>query len=411
MSEDVTRVLGAANNLATLSVHHPVFWSTVSSRFELFSVSSGTMKVKPIVAHDARLITSTTLDLDMNVDRSYVFRLSAPTAVTGGVTTAASAKRTLAEDITSQKEQMATGGGEHESNGVKETAPSTMPPTASLGERKKQSGKVEDDSDEPSEKWPQPEATGRKASDSDVEAEREAMQKANLPSTFGAVRDKPLGKRAVREAHIMRGVAGVAITAAGGRFATGLGAAPNRDAPASRSTPDDEILDKAEARKKREAEIAALTAELSRRDPDDVAGREEGKEDSSEAVKFIPGGWRHASSNNRKGSSGRPKRDENEESKVISAGDGRLPEQNGDREEEEPMGEEEEEEEEMTEEMRIKMIVRRLGLPVSHEVKLSGHRKGVMALALDRAGGRVATGSNDYKVCPSILLCPNLVVP
>ncbi|CAM9771425.1 unnamed protein product [Laminaria digitata] len=44
------------------------------------------------------------------------------------------------------------------------------------------------------------------------------------------------------------------------------------------------------------------------------------------------------------------------------------------------------------------MVVRRLGLPVSHEVQLSGHNKGVTALALDRAGGRVATGSNDYKV-------------
>lgn len=326
---------------------------------------------------------------------------------------AASAERMLAEeDRNSQKKQTATGSAEHESNRVKDTTSSTMPPPSSLDERTKE--KVGDDSDVPSKKQPQVEVTGEKASDSDVEAEREAMQKANLPSTFGAVRDKPLGKRAVREAHIMRGVAGVAITATGDRFATGLGIASNIDAPASKSSQDGGIVDRAEERKKREAEIAALTAELSRRDEDDaVAGREEGKEGASEAVKFIPGGWRHASTNNRKGSSGRRKRDGNEESKVKSAGDGRLPEQNDDMEEDEPMGEEEEEEEEeeeVTEEMRIKMIVRRLGLPVSHEVQLSGHRKGVMALALDRAGGRVATGSNDYKVCPSILQCPSVVL-
>lgn len=336
----------------------------------------------------------------MNVDRSYVFRLSAPTAVTEEVITAASAGRMLAEkDGTSQKKQTATGSTERESNRVEDTTPSTMLPPASLGERTKQ--KIGDDSDGPSKTRSQVEVTGSKASISDVEAEREAMQKANLPSTFGAVRDKPLGKRVVREAHIMRGVAGVSITATGDRFATGLGIASNRDVPASKSTPDGEIVDKAEARKKREAEIAALTAELSRQDPDDAGvGREEGGKSASESVKFIPGGWRHASTTttNSKGISGRRKRDGNEESKVISMGDGRLPEHNDDMEEDEPMEEEEEEEEEMTEEMRIKMIVRRLGLPVSHEIQLSGHRKGVMALALDRAGGRVATGSNDYKV-------------
>ena len=66
------------------------------------------------------------------------------------------------------------------------------------------------------------------------------------------------------------------------------------------------------------------------------------------------------------------------------------------RREEEPM--EEEEEEEIIDEMWKKLVVRRLGLPVSHEVQLRGHRECVIALALDRAGGRVATGSNDYKV-------------
>ena len=41
---------------------------------------------------------------------------------------------------------------------------------------------------------------------------------------------------------------------------------------------------------------------------------------------------------------------------------------------------------------------RALGIPVSHEVELSGHSKAVMSLALDPAGGRILSGALDYKV-------------
>ena len=64
--------------------------------------------------------------------------------------------------------------------------------------------------------------------------------------------------------------------------------------------------------------------------------------------------------------------------------------------------EEAEQEEEMTEaeleRARVERVVQRLGLPISHEVALTGHSKPVTALAMDPAGGRVATGSTDYKV-------------
>ena len=54
----------------------------------------------------------------------------------------------------------------------------------------------------------------------------------------------------------------------------------------------------------------------------------------------------------------------------------------------------EEEEEEVSPEERI----RKLGLPVSHEVSLAGHDKAVLSLAMDPAGGRILSGSLDYKV-------------
>ena len=111
-----------------------------------------------------------------------------------------------------------------------------------------------------------------------VDAEREAMLIAHLPSTFGAARDKPLGKRVVREAHISRGVAGVAITATDDCFTTGRGTSRSMAVPSSGSVLDGDILDKAEARRRREAEIAAVTAELSRNDPGDTGGEgEEGQ--------------------------------------------------------------------------------------------------------------------------------------
>lgn len=230
------------------------------------------------------------------------------------------------------------------------------------------------------------------------------MAKANLPSTFGAARDKPLGKRAVREAHIVRGTAGAVISGASGRFTTGRSsnASNGKAVEAEKGEGREEEVegvDKAEARRRRQAEIAAMTAEISRPDAGDASEIIDGHGDvpeSGPSPQFKPGGWRHAATHG------------NGVSAVATAGStrahhkgrglGRLREDE-EGEEEDPMDEEEEEEEEMTEEMRIKLVVRRLGLPVSHEVQLSGHRKGVNALALDRAGGRVATGSNDYKVC------------
>jgi WD40 repeat protein len=37
-------------------------------------------------------------------------------------------------------------------------------------------------------------------------------------------------------------------------------------------------------------------------------------------------------------------------------------------------------------------------LPVTHELLLKGHTKAVSAIAVDRAGSRVVTGSNDYSL-------------
>ena len=351
----------------------------------------------------------------MTCGRSYVFRFSAPTAVTMGAAVP-SADSTPTPNGAAQREQSATGDRERETNGVAETAPSParmMPPkpSPSLGAPTKQSSKADIGKD--GESCSEAKVTGskaqRKVPSSNVETEREAMLKANLPSTFGAMRDKPLGKKAVREAHIVRGVAGVAIAATDDRFATGPRTSRNKSPLSSGSPAEEEIVDKAEARRRKESEIAAITAELSRRDPDGADGEGEDEHEKE----FIPGGWRHASSS-RGSVLERPKKDVKNNSKIRSVLDDRKEGRNsyGDREqeEEEPMEEEEDEEEEtLTNEMRVKLVVRRLGLPVSHEVQLSGHRKGVMALALDRAGGRVATGSNDYKVCLSILLHSSLV--
>ena len=285
--------------------------------------------------------------------------------------------------------------------------PSTMlPPPGKPGAKRNEKGGA----DRPPEKWAQPKAVavGRgkasSAPSSDVEAEQEAMRQANVPSSFGAARDKPLGKRADREAHIVRGVPGAVISGASGRFATGRSGGRGGSNDKSGSGLEKSV-DKEEARKQKEAEIAAITAELVRSEPDDAAEKGDGQEGGSGSVpsaQFKPGGWRHAGSGKMVGSVGPAGRKKSQRTETATGRSRREEEE----EEEEPEEEEEQEEEEMTEEMRIKLVVRRLGLPVSHEVQLSGHRKGVTALALDRAGGRVATGSNDYKVrgCP---LVPN----
>lgn len=258
--------------------------------------------------------------------------------------------------------------------------------------------------DGPSKKWaqPKPMVVGRmkmtpNSTGSDLDSEQEAMRQANVPSSFGAARDKPLGKRADREAHIVRGVPGAVISGTSGRFAAGRSRGSDKNGKPGPSA--EEAVDKEGARRQKQAEIAAITAELVRSDAGDAAekdgggGGAESGSGASPSVQFKPGGWRHASGNGKMmGSAGRKK------SQRTGTATKRSRREEEEEEEEEEVEEEEDEEEEITEEMRIKLVVRRLGLPVSHEVQLSGHSKGVTALALDRAGGRVATGSNDYKV-------------
>lgn len=240
----------------------------------------------------------------------------------------------------------------------------------------------------------QPQAAGVRASPvltpADADAEHEAMLRANLPSAFGAARDKPLGKKADRPRTFVRGGAGAAISLESTRFATGRKGSTEGAAGGA----EGDAADKAKTRKQREAEIAAITAELARADSGDSGGRPDGEEERGEKGRdhFKPGGWRYSANAAR----GR------------DVAEGIMPKRNGvDGGTEEPLVEEEDEdEEEVTEEMHVRQVIRRLGLPVSHEVNLSGHSKGVTALALDRAGGRVATGSNDYKVIiyPSVLI-------
>lgn len=276
---------------------------------------------------------------------------------------------------------------------------STMLPPPG-GRLLKRNGKAEVERPSESRAQPKPVAAERKTKTPnmpgpDVDSEQEAMRQANVPSSFGAARDKPLGKRADREAHIVRGVPGAVISGASGRFATGRSRGSDKHGKAKPSA--EEVVDKEEVRRQKEAEIAAITAELVQSDSGDAADKGDVEGGNGAGVgpsaQFKPGGWRHASGNGKAmmsmGSAGRKK-----SQRTGTATERSRREEEEDEEEEV----EEEEEEEMTEEMRIKLVVRRLGLPVSHEVQLSGHRKGVTALALDRAGGRVATGANDYKV-------------
>lgn len=332
-----------------------------------------------------------------------MFRLSAPIAAANHSppTDGAFPK---AATVTDDARYTANGGCEkatgHASDEVrcKKASPSMLPPPGARPLNR--NGKAADDGT--AEVWAQPKVVGRKTAANApsvlaVDSEQEAMLRASLPSTFGAARDKPLGKRADREAHIVRGAAGAVISGASGRFATGRkGGSATKGKPAVA----EEAMDKAEARRQRQAEIAAITAELARPDsssPDEMGDERADGSESSSPVQFKPGGWRHASGHGAGRSAATKGRKKLQHTRAVGE---RLREEEKD---EDPMEEEEEEEEDMTEEERIKLVVRRLGLPVSHEVQLSGHRKGVMALALDRAGGRVATGSNDYKVgaCPA----------
>ncbi|CAM9989676.1 unnamed protein product, partial [Discosporangium mesarthrocarpum] len=221
------------------------------------------------------------------------------------------------------------------------------------------------------------------------EAERLAMLTSMLPLSFGAPRNKPLGRMKDKVAAAALAGAGAAATA----VVAGMGGRDNpHDATRRpRVTAGAGGGRESEDRQRRAAEIAALTADLMR---DKRKGEEE---ELSQAVAGLggeagdssrAGGGSGAGANGGTGqptgeSRGRMGEEEEEEGEEEQAVDG--------EEEEEEMGEE-------REEQQVRQIIRRLSIPISHEVKLSSHHKGVMALAVDPAGGRVATGSNDFKV-------------
>lgn len=314
-----------------------------------------------------------------------MFRLSAPRIGVEGKDSESGNSTTSEKEVNGVKTP-----ADERVNGDTHAAPSTMLPPRGGGASNQNSAPKQSNGRGRESVAVQPKmaAGGRKVSlgstPAQVASEEEAMLAANLPSSFGAARDKPLGKKANRTPELVRGGAGAGLSGSSGRFFT-AGTATGTAGVEEGSAPS-----KGEARRRREAEIAAMTAELSRADDSEDGGAEK-----EVAERFTPGGWRHAKGADRREAAaarhsgaplgGRPQREEDEE---------------GDGEEEDPMEEDsEEEEEEITDDMRIRQVVRRLGLPVSHEVQLSGHNKGVTALALDRAGGRVATGSNDYKVC------------
>ncbi|TMW55968.1 hypothetical protein Poli38472_008616 [Pythium oligandrum] len=108
---------------------------------------------------------------------------------------------------------------------------------------------------------------------------------------------------------------------------------------------DQKSLDPVEARKKREAEIAAMTAEMM-------------------AAPVLV------------------RRDESEDN------------EGGANEEEQGVDEEEEDDDE--EEDAKDDVASRYNIPMSHEVKLSSHTKSITCIAVDPPGGRIATGSMDY---------------
>lgn len=329
-----------------------------------------------------------------------MFRLSSPTIPAGGD------KRTSGtgisrNDATSEADKRGQANGQitapadiGETGAAKSTPCPMLPPSAARVSKRNSEPHQNGRSRGEGSAQPKPSVGGKKVDlvsiPSQVLSEEEAMLAANLPSSFGAARDKPLGKKATRKKELVPGGTGAGLSGVTGRFVASMAGSTGANVSSS--------IDKAAARRRREAEIAAMTAELTR--TDDV-GRDREEYDGTErdGDQFTPGGWRY---------SGAKVAGQKTTAKRARAYGGRL--EGGDKrdeteeyeeeeEEEESVEEDEEQEEEITEEMRIRHIVRRLGLPVSHEVNLSGHNKGVTALALDRAGGRVATGSNDYKAC------------
>lgn len=334
-----------------------------------------------------------------------MFRLSAPSIPTEGNTPAGengvsrhvTAETAERRQVNNRQTKTPANG---RVNGAMELTPSSMLPPPGKRVKERDGEQQANGRDGQGRTSQQRTPAGKKASPistaAQVASEEAAMLAANLPSSFGAARDKPLGKKSMRPKKLMGGGAGAGLSGVAGRFVAGKTAGAARD--------ESSATDKAEARRRREAEIAAMTAELTR--TEDVGEGGEKKNDGEEmAQRFTPGAWRHSGAGseagkqavtveNRDGAVGRGSRTRNG-----------IDERGEEEEEEDPMEEEEEEEEEITEEMRIRQVVRRLGLPVSHEVKLSGHTKGVTALALDRAGGRVATGSMDYKVKVFSLFC------
>lgn len=329
--------------------------------------------------------------LRLAVDRSYVFRLSAPTIPTGG-DKRASGNGVSRNDATSETNERGQANGQKRTPAGKggtratQSTPSPMspPPAGRVSKRNSephQNGRSRDGGAAQPKAAAGGEEVNLISTPSQAASEEEAMLAANLPSSFGAARDKPLGKKAMRKKELVPGGAGAGLSGVSGRFVASKVGIAGADGSSA--------ADKAEARRRREAEIAAMTAELTRTD-DAGDGGEKGDRTEQTADRFTPGGWRHSGT----GAAGR-----GTTAKHARATGGRLggDDERDEMEEEERMEDDEEQEEEITEEMRIRHVVRRLGLPVSHEVNLSGHSKGVTALALDRAGGRVATGSNDYK--------------
>lgn len=239
----------------------------------------------------------------------------------------------------------------------------------------------------------------------DTDEEREAMSRANLPSSFGAMRDKPLGKKKDRIPIIVHGGTGVVISAADKRFVT----AREGDHDANKvggALGEEDGARKKEERRRRAAEIAKVTAELAQASAQDDASQGDVDGNGVDGMRGI----RKGTDNSEAKARGNVK----SISFPARRTDNRPGERDGSENEQEREEEQEEEEEDEEEEgddtvKSVRHVVRRLGLPVSHEVELRGHAKGVTALALDRAGGRVATGSHDYKVRPRVMCDPWLM--
>ncbi|CAM9756059.1 unnamed protein product, partial [Choristocarpus tenellus] len=233
----------------------------------------------------------------------------------------------------------------------------------------------------------------RNATPVEEEAERQAMLAGMLPLSFGATRDKPLGKKADRAPQLPPAA----------RAAVGEGKGVDHDPHAStRRGGMGGVFPESvgDSRRRREAEIAAITADLMRDREAKVnvsATPGEGLRATEQEESDLGRGEERGGGMSGHGSSG-----SRGQTRLSNSELGHQAQGEGRGSDEDEVDEEEEEEEELGEEekerQRVRNVIRRLSLPVSHEVKLNSHTKGVTALALDRAGGRVATGSNDFKV-------------